>query len=263
MNFIVNQFTQGFDLNKLLILMAMCFLASVIDAISGGGGLISLPAYFTVGLNPYVALGTNKLSSSISTIASVFRFWKSGKVNMEIIKNLCLFSFVGALMGVRTAIYIGSAYFKMISFFMLILVFLYTLKNKKIGQENSYEGLNSKNLMQGRIMALFIGFYDGFLGPGTGSFLIFALIKIFKLDFTFASGNTKFLNFSSNVTTLISYLILGKINFAYGLPVALVMICGATVGSKLAILKGNSFIKPVFLTVTVVLILKMGKEIFL
>ncbi len=261
MDFIFSQI-QNVDVNKILILMTICFLAAVIDAISGGGGLISLPAYFAAGLNPYTALGTNKLSSSISTIASVFRFWKAGKVNIDIIKKLCPLSFIGALFGVGTAVYIGSSYFKMISFFILILVFFYTLKHKSIGQKSEYKGLTKTNLNQGRFLALIIGFYDGFLGPGTGSFLIFGLIKIFKLDFTNASGNSKILNFSSNATTLISYLILGKINFAYGLPVALAMIIGATVGSKLAILKGNSFIKPVFLSVTIILILKMGKEIF-
>ena len=111
-------------------------------------------------------------------------------------------------------------------------------------------------------MAFCLGVYDGFLGPGTAAFLMFCLIKIFKLDFSSASGNTKILNLSSNFASLVVFAFLGKLNWVYGLSIAIVMTFGAIIGSKLAILKGNKFIKPVFLVVTVVLILKMSVEIF-
>lgn len=253
---------EDFSIQKFLILAVFCFFGAVVDAISGGGGLITLPAYFAIGLNPYVALGTNKLSSALSTIASAFKFWKAKKVNMEIISKLWLYSLAGAIIGVKTAISIDIKYFKPISFFTLIIVFIYALKNKSIGQENYYEGLNAKNILYGKFMALALGFYDGFLGPGTAAFLMLCLIKIFKLDFSSASGNTKFLNLSSNLASLIAYTYLGKINWAYGIGIAIVMTFGAIIGSKLAILKGNKFIKPMFLIVTAVLILKMSKEIF-
>ena len=251
-----------FDIVKFLILAVFCFLAAVIDAISGGGGLISLPAYFAVGFSPHVALGTNKVSSTLSTIASSFKFWKSKKINVEIVSKLFIFSFIGAILGSLTTISIEPKYFKPISFVTLILVFLYTLKNKNIGEVNYYKGTTPKTLLIGKIMAFSLGFYDGFLGPGTGSFLIFCLIKIFKLDFSSASGNTKILNLSSNFASLVVFAFLGKLNWVYGLSIAVVMTFGAIIGSKLAILKGNKFIKPVFLVVTIVLILKMSVEIF-
>lgn len=253
---------SDFSLEKFAILAFFCFIGAIIDAIAGGGGLISLPAYFSIGLDPHVALGTNKLSSALSTVVSAFKFWKSGKVQKEIVKNLFLYSFAGAIIGVKVAVSIDSKYFKPISFFILILVLIYVVKNKKIGEQSFYSGVTKKSLIYGKIMALLLGFYDGFLGPGTGSFLIFCLIKIFKIDFSMASGNTKILNLSSNLTSLILFIYLGKVHFLYGLSVSVIMSIGAIIGSRLAILKGNKFIKPVFLTVTIVLILKMGREIF-
>ena len=246
-----------FDIVKFLILAVCCFIAAVVDAISGGGGLISLPAYFAVGFPTHVALGTNKVSSTLSTIASSFKFWKSKKINVEIVSKLFIFSFIGAILGSLTTISIEPKYFKPISFGILILVFLYALKNKNLGEKNYYKGTTPKTIILGKIMAFCLGFYDGFLGPGTAAFLMFCLIKIFKLDFSSASGNTKILNLSSNFASLVVFGYLGKLNFAYGLPIALVMTAGALIGSKLAITKGNKFIKPVFLVVTSVLIVKM------
>ena len=251
-----------FDIVKFLILAVFCFIAAVVDAISGGGGLISLPAYFAVGFPPHMALGTNKLSAFLSTFASAFKFWKAKKINVEIVSKLFAFSLAGAAIGVKTAVSIEPKYFKPISFVTLILVFLYTLKNKNIGEVNYYKGTTPKTLLIGKIMAFSLGFYDGFLGPGTGSFLIFCLIKIFKLDFSSASGNTKILNLSSNFASLVVFAFLGKLNWVYGLSIAVFMTFGAIIGSRLAILKGNKFIKPVFLVVTSILILKMSYEIF-
>lgn len=253
---------QDFSWTKFLILAIICFFGAIVDAISGGGGLITLPAYFSIGLDTYTALGTNKLSAALSTIASAHKFYRAKKINTEIIKRLFIYSFAGAVLGVKTAVLMDTKYFKPISFFILIFVFLYALKNKKIGEFNSYKGLNPKNILYGKIMAVILGFYDGFLGPGTAAFLMFSLIKIFKIDFTYASGNTKLLNLSSNMASLIVYGYLGKINWAYGIGIAIVMTFGAIIGSKLAILKGNKFIKPMFLFVTAILILKMSKEIF-
>ena len=253
---------QDFNTLNFLFLAFFCFLAAVIDAISGGGGLISLPAYFVVGFPPHVALGTNKVSSTLSTIASSFKFWKSKKINVEIVSKLFIFSFIGAILGSLTTISIEPKYFKPISFVTLILVFLYTLKNKNIGETNYYKGTTPKTLLVGKIMAFCLGFYDGFLGPGTAAFLMFCLIKIFKLDFSSASGNTQILNLSSNFASLVVFAFLGKLNWVYGLSIAVVMTFGAIIGSRLAILKGNKFIKPVFLVVTSILILKMSYEIF-
>lgn len=263
MNILFEQFLADFTLNKFLILASLCFISAVIDAMVGGGGLISLPAYYAIGLDPHIALGTNKLSASLSTMISAFKFWKAKKVQFEFLRKLIFFSFFGAILGVETALAINPQYFKPISFVLLIFVFIYTILNKNLGEQHEYEGINKKNILLGRIMAFLIGFYDGFLGPGTGSFLIFFIIKIFKVDFNSASGNAKILNVSSNITSIVLFIYHGKVNYFYGLPVALIMMLGAVLGTNLAIKKGTKLTKPLFLIVTSFLILKMAKEIFM
>jgi len=111
-----------FDIVKFLILAVCCFIASVVDAISGGGGLISLPAYFAVGFPPHMALGTNKLSAFLSTFASAFKFWKAKKINIEIVSKLFAFSLAGAAIGVKTAVSIDPKYFTPISFAILLFL---------------------------------------------------------------------------------------------------------------------------------------------
>lgn len=253
-------FFANVNLETFLFLGIACFFASFIDAIAGGGGLITVPAYLASGLPPHMALGTNKVSSSIGTIASSLKFATSGKINKEMLKKLIPFSFVGAIIGVKTVVLIDSKYLYPIAIILLLIVLIYTLLNKKIGEENNFVGLTDNNIRNGRIMALTIGFYDGFFGPGTGSFIIFALIKIFKLDFTNASGNAKFLNLTSNLASVALFVYLGKVNFFYSIPIGIIMIFGATLGAKMAVTKGTSFIKPMFLIVTTIVLIKMILE---
>lgn len=253
-------FLANINLETFLFLGIACFFASFIDAIAGGGGLITVPAYLASGLPAHIALGTNKVSSSIGTVASSLKFARSGKVNKELLKKLVPFSFIGAIIGVKTVVLIDSKYLYPIAIILLLIVLVYTLLNKKVGEENNFIGLTDSNIRNGRIMAFTIGFYDGFFGPGTGSFLIFALIKIFKLDFTNASGNSKFLNLTSNLASMFLFIYLGKVNFFYSIPIGIIMIFGANLGAKLAVTKGTSFIKPMFLIVTTIVLIKMVLE---
>lgn len=259
---LIDQLVLNITSTKFVMLASLCFLSSVIDAMVGGGGLISLPAYYAAGLDPHVALGTNKISASLSTSVSALKFWNAKKVNTEIIWKLAIFSLIGAFLGVKTAVSIDAMYFKPISFFLLIFVFIYTIINKKLGETSNYTGPNKKNMFLGKIMAFTIGFYDGFIGPGTGSFLIFFLMKIYKFDFNSANGNAKILNVSSNIISIFLFTYYGKVNFFLGIPIALLMMIGGFLGASLAIKKGTKITKPLFLVVTSILILKMGKEIF-
>lgn len=247
-----------FSLPSLAILGVLCFLASVIDSIAGGGGLISLPAYMAAGLPPHTALGTNKLSSTIGTIASSLNFLRSGNILIPLVLRFAPLALLGAFFGVKTALRIPPEYFKPISFVLLVCVFFYTLVNKKMGEEHHYSGLDPKKLFIGSLFAFVIGFYDGFLGPGTGSFIIFVLIKLFGLDFSHATATTKIINLSSNFISVLLYWQAGKMNIPLGLCISVLGILGALVGSSLAIYKGSKFIKPVFLLVTITLICKMG-----
>lgn len=251
---------SSIEIGTFIFLGIACFIAAFIDAVAGGGGLITVPAYLASGLPAHIALGTNKVSSSIGTVASSWKFATSGKVNWQMVTKMMPFSFIGALLGVKTVILIDSKYLYPIAIVLLLLVLIYTLVNKKMGEENNFHGLDKDNLRKGKIMALVMGFYDGFFGPGTGSFIIFALIKIFKLDFTNASGNAKILNLTSNLASMFLFIYLGKVNFFYSIPIGIIMIFGATLGAKTAVTKGTAFIKPMFLVVTTVVLIKMILE---
>lgn len=253
-------FFSNVDMGTFLFLGAACFIASFVDAVAGGGGLITVPAYLASGIPAHVALGTNKVSSSIGTVASALKFATSGKVNWELSKKILPFSFIGALLGVKTVVLIDSKYLYPIAIVLLLLVLIYTMVNKSLGEENNFAGLNSDNVNVGRVMGVVMGFYDGFFGPGTGSFLIFALIRIFKLDFTNASGNAKILNLTSNLASMFLFIFLGKVNFFYSVPIGIIMIFGATLGAKTAVTRGTKFIKPMFLVVTSIVLVKMVAE---
>ncbi|MGL5988459.1 sulfite exporter TauE/SafE family protein [Cetobacterium sp.] len=241
-----------------MFLASAGFIAAFVDAIAGGGGLISLPAFLAAGIPPHTALGTNKLAAFFSSSGSAFGFLRSGKVNLRLIKYCVPFSFLGAILGVKSVLLIDSKYLYPIAFGLLVAVLVYTFKHKNLGECDNFEGFNSKNIKLGILTALLLGFYDGFFGPGTGSFIIFSLIKIFKFDFISSSGNSKFLNLASNIASVLAFMYYGKINYVAALAVGVFMLFGASVGAKVAITRGTKFIRPVFLVVTTIVTLKMA-----
>lgn len=255
-------FFSNISLSSFIFLAISCFVAAFIDSIAGGGGLISLPAFIASGLNPHLALGTNKLAAMFSTIGSATRFAKSGKINWNIVLKLAPFSFIGAVLGVKTVLLIDQKYLYPIAFGLLAFVLIYTFYNKKMGDEDFFTTPTKEAMILGGLMAFSLGFYDGFFGPGTGSFIIFGLIKIFKFDFMRASGNAKILNLASNISSVITFMYFGKIAYFYSISIGLIMIVGATVGAKFAINKGTKFIRPIFLIVTAIVTIKMGLTIF-
>lgn len=254
----IETFFSEISLINFLFLASACFCAAFVDAIAGGGGLISLPAFLAAGLEPHMALGTNKLAASFSTVGSALKFARSGKINWTLIKYFIPFSFLGAVLGVKSVMLIDSKYLYPLAFGLLVFVLIYTLKNKTLGDVSDFQGTTPKTLKLGMLMAFALGFYDGFFGPGTGSFIIFAFIKIFKLDFIQASGNSKFLNLASNVASVITFIYFGKIAYIYSLTIGVVMLIGATTGAKVAVTRGTKFIRPVFLVVTTIVTAKMA-----
>lgn len=244
-------------INNLIFLCVTGFCAAFVDSIAGGGGIISMPAFLLAGLPPHLALGTNKFSSSCASFTSSVKFAQSGKVDFKLIKFLAPFTFVGAILGVNAVLKINTKYLNTIVLVLLLLVSIYSLFSKNIGTEDNFQGLSKKNIFLGIILALSLGFYDGFFGPGTGSFLIFGLIGIFSFDFTRAGGNAKFLNFVSNIASLGMFALRGQINYKVGIPVALFMIIGARLGTKVALNKGAKLIKPIFVTMSLAVATKM------
>ncbi|WP_243201568.1 MULTISPECIES: TSUP family transporter [unclassified Fusibacter] len=241
----------------LFIICLAGFFGALVDAIVGGGGLITIPALLATGMPTYLALGTNKFASSLGTISSTIEFFRSGEVNTRLMKYLLPFSLIGSAVGVWVVLRVDPEFLRILIIILVLAIGLYTLLHKELGLKSTFENLTKRTILLGMFMALGIGFYNGFFGPGTGSFLIFALIAIYGFDFKKASANAKMLNLTGNATALILFLINGEVMYAYGIPMAFSMMLGGQVGAKLALKKGSKFIKPVFVVVSLILVVKM------
>ncbi|MGM9924476.1 MAG: TSUP family transporter [Bacillus sp. (in: firmicutes)] len=246
---------EDISLYTLLILVCFGFLAAFIDSVVGGGGLISIPALLFAGLSPQAALATNKLSSSMGSFTSTLTFIRSGKINFRVVSKLFPLVFIGSLGGAYIVHYISPDILKPLVLVLLIAVAVYTIFNKNWGQDSSYKKLTLKKALLFAFIIFIIGFYDGFFGPGTGSFLIFAFLFI-GFDFLQAAGNAKILNFGSNIAALGMFIYLDLVNFAYGIPMGIAMVAGAWVGSRFALRKGVAYVRLLFIFVTMFLIVK-------
>lgn len=244
-------------MEKIIFLCCIGFIAAFVDAVAGGGGLITVPAYLMAGLPPHLALGTNKFAASFGSCTSSYKFAKSGKVNFKLLKFLIPFTFLGAVIGVRTVLSIDESILNGLVLVLILFIGIYTLFSKSIGMEDKSKEITKSNLFLGILLAFSLGFYDGFFGPGTGSFLVFGLIYLYGFDFTKASGNARMLNFVSNITSLLMFALNGQIIYKIGMPVAIFMILGARLGAGIAITKGGKFIKPIFVTMSLAVALKM------
>lgn len=237
------------------------FIGAMVDAIVGGGGLVTTPALLALGLPTHLALGTNKFASTMGAMSSTYHYFKSGNMNGRLLKYVLPFSLIGSAFGVLTVLGIDPEFLKKVIIGLVLLIGTYTIARKDLGMENKFLGLTKKNIFLGMCLALTLGFYDGFFGPGTGSFLIFGLISIYGFDFVKASANTRVLNLTSNITALILFLLNGKVYFLIAVPMGICMMIGAKVGSQMAIEKGSKFIKPVFVVMSLLLVIKMTLDI--
>ena len=246
---------MGWDVYVILIIVLFGFLAAFIDSVVGGGGLISTPALLAIGLPPAVALGTNKLASSFGTLTSTIKFVRSGNVDLKIVAKLFPFVLVASVGGAYLATMLPAQLLKPLIIVALSLVFIYTLVKKDWGSVRTFTSFTPIKATMFVIAYLIIGFYDGFIGGGTGSFMLFVLL-MFGFDFLSAAGNAKVLNFASNIGALILFMSLGQVNYFYGMIIAISMIVGSYVGAQFAISKGVGYVKVLFIIVTAVLIVK-------
>ncbi|MEY8599823.1 sulfite exporter TauE/SafE family protein [Staphylococcus shinii] len=243
------------DISIVIIIILLGFLAAFIDAVVGGGGLISIPALLAVGMPPSMALGTNKLASAFGSMTSAFRFLRSGNVDLKIVGKLFPIVFIMAMGGASIATFLPSQLLKPVVIVVLTVVMIYTIMKKDWGNVRTFIKLTiPKAILFTSLMGL-IGLYDGFLGGGTGSFMLFILL-MFGFDFLGAAGNAKVLNFASNLGALILFIFLDQVDYFYGFIMAASMICGSYIGAMFAIKKGVGYVKGLFIIVTAILILK-------
>lgn len=229
------------------------FVAAFIDATVGGGGLISLPALLFVGLPPSVALGTNKLAGTLSAVTSTLSYLRSGKVTLRLVAPIFPLGVLGAVAGAIVVHHLPSTFLRPFVLVMLIVVAGYTLWKKNLGLQPNRDLLDKNVFIWAGMSALLIGFYDGFFGPGTGSFLMMVFVLL-GFDFVNASGNARTLNFASNIGALAAFASLGAVRYEDGLILGGSMMVGAVVGSQFAIRRGARYVRPIFIGVTCIVI---------
>lgn len=252
-------------MTQIIFLCIFAFLAGLIDSIVGGGGLIQLPALLVFLSNTPLTLifGTNKLSSIAGTSTAVISYSKAIKFNWQIALTSAIFSFIFSFIGARTVGGINPTLMRPLVLVILAIVAIYTFLKKDFGSEHIPKSRGIKQLIYAALIGALLGFYDGFLGPGTGSFLIFAFIGFLGLDFLKASATAKIVNFSTNLAALIYFASTHNIIYQLAIPMAFCNIIGATIGTKLAIVKGSAFIRIVFIAVVTLLIIKLAYDIFI
>lgn len=241
------------ELHWILFLCAAGFLAAFIDSMVGGGGLISLPALIAAGVPPHLSLGTNKFAATCASLTSTLKYAHSGKIRFELVRWQIPCTALGAALGVGTVLRLDEKVLNLLIVLMVFAVAIYTVFKKNFGQTDRYGGLTGSRIAIGMLFAFVLGFYDGFFGPGTGAFLIFLFIRVFGFDFAAAAGNGRILNFVSNAVSLVLFAIGGKIVYLAGLPMAVFMVAGAYAGTHVAVKNGAKFIRPIFVTIALVL----------
>lgn len=245
-----------------LIVCPLVFLAGFVDAIAGGGGLISLPAYIIAGVPAHFALGTNKLASSMGTTVSTARYLKNGYIKgkdmIQIAVCASVVSLAGSSVGSSLALLVSEQVIKNLMVVVLPVVAFYVLRNKNLGSVTAGEPLSSKKTFAISVLAaFFVGGYDGFYGPGTGTFLILILTGAARMDVRKASALTKVINLSSNVAALATFLVNGTVNYPLGLAAGVFCIAGHYIGSGLVVHNGQRVVRPVVLLVLAVLFVKI------
>lgn len=243
-----------------LIVCPLVFLAGFVDSIAGGGGLISLPAYLAAGIPPHLAVGTNKLGSALGTVISTARYAKNGYIKIKLSLLAALFAILGSTIGAHLSLLATEGLLKGMMLVALPVVAYYVLKNKNLGDKGDSNSLpERKTFLISMGAALLIGCYDGFYGPGTGTFLLLVLTGLAKMDIRTASGTTKVINLSSNIAALVTFIINGKVMIPLGLAAGVFCIAGHYIGSGLVVKNGLKIVRPVVLVVLICLFVKIMK----
>jgi len=246
---------------QLLILCPLVFLAGFVDSIAGGGGLISLPAYYLAGLPPHFALGTNKMSSSIGTVFSTATYVREGYVYKRIIPVSIAGALIGSWIGAQCALLLDEQFLRWIMIVLVPVIALITVFKKDLFTPGERDILALKEQIITATIALTIGWYDGFFGPGAGMFMMLAFIGILRLDPVTAGGNAKVVNLCSNIAAAVAFAASGKIIYTLALPCAVFSILGNLLGAKLTIKNGAKIIKPVMLIVVFILLITIIRGI--
>ena len=248
-----------------LVLCVFAFFGGLVDAVAGGGGLLLVPVLFAVypSAPPALLLGTNKLSAIAGTTFATLRYAWSVPIRWRTILPAALVACGGGLAGAKAVTLIEPAVLRPLILVMLGAVAIYTLVRQNFGSAPDGRVRLKVEGPGVAVLAVVIGFYDGFFGPGAGSFFLFGLVRLFGYDFLGAAAATKVLNLATNFGALMLFVASGNVLYAVGLPMAASSIAGGLLGAQLAVRQGNRFIRWMFLLVVVALFVKLAYDLLL
>ncbi len=252
---------ESLDFTVIAAMAGMGFIAAFIDSVVGGGGLISVPTLMWAGLPMLNVLATNKIASTMGAFAGFLTYLRSGTIDKKIMRVMFPLAFVGSIGGVLVVREIPPDFLRPLVVVMLIVIAIYSVAKKNWNTDKKSVHVSHKNYLLGVALIFVLGFYDGFFGPGTGSFMLF-LYLMMGYGFLGAAANARAANFASNIAAAILFTGLGLVNFSYAIPMGCGMILGAHCGAKMAITKGAAYVRPLFIGMTVILIGKQLLELF-
>lgn len=246
---------MDFDILAYAVFFIAAFAGGFIDAIAGGGGLITVPTLLAMGVPPHAALATNKLQGSMGSLTATLKFAKNNMIDFRSIFIGIVFTLIGSFVGTQVILFLKPDFLRYVIPILLGAIFIYTIFSPKVGEND-----RAPKLKAGTFYPLFgfiLGFYDGFFGPGAGSFWTFNLVMLLGLNMKKAVANTKALNFTSNIVSFAAFAISGNMLWFVGLLMGFAGILGAFLGSSMVIKKEVKFIRSVFLCVVAATIAKL------
>ena len=247
-----------------LALGLAAMFAGFMDAVVGGGGLIQIPALLAAFPHtaPAILFGTNKLSSIVGTASAAIQYGRKVQIPWRVVGPGAVSALIGSWFGAKAVAFLDPAVLRPLILVLLVLVALYTFVRKDLGAVSVEPVHGARSAVLALGIGGVIGFYDGFFGPGTGSFLIFLFIRLLGMDFLRASVSAKVLNVSTNLAAITYFASTVELMWKLGLVMALCNLCGAIVGSRMALKRGSGFVRKMFLAVVTVLIARLAYDTF-
>lgn len=243
----------------LLLLCAVAFVAGFIDAVAGGGGLLTVPALLTAGLPPHVVLGTNKLAATFGSLTASVTYYRKKLFNPIFWHRSLVYTAIGAVLGTVTVDLISKESLEKILPILILFAAIYTLFNRMQPDDKlQLPPQTPKLFWQQRLQGLTLGFYDGIAGPGAGAFWMVSTMALYRINLLLTCGVARTMNFISNGFSLAAFLVLGHVDVMLGLGMGLCLMLGAWLGAHSAIKFGSRFIRPVFISVVIAIAARLA-----
>ena len=260
----LNEILEHYSALTLLWLILLSFTAGFLDAVVGGGGLIQLPALLInlPGTPLPTIFGTNKIASLAGTSVAAWQYSRRIRFNWTLLGVLSVCAFASSFTGAKTVSYVNPATLKPAILVILILMAVYTYIRKDLGSVQRKHLSLRQQALYGGVLAAVIGFYDGFFGPGTGSFFVLGFVVILGFEFVTASAYSKMVNCITNLSALVVFVSQGNYILEIALLLSVCNIAGNLTGSRMALRKGNEFVRIIFLVVVSLMILRYGYDLF-